>query len=106
VGDLLRFANALQNNKLLDAQDTEMLKTGDIATPMGIHYSYGFEVATPNGVRCFGKRGGGPGTDDNFSICPAAGYVVAILANMDPPAGQRISIFTLDRLPKRQSAHQ
>lgn len=106
VGDLLRFANALQNNKLLDAQDTEKLKTGDVVTPQGVHYSYGFEVVTPNGTTCFGKRGAGPGGDLNFSICPAAGYVVIVFANMDPPAGQKISFFALARLPKRQSAHQ
>lgn len=106
VGDLLRFANALQDNKLLDARDTELLQAGDIATPTGIHYSYGFEVKTWNDLRCFGKAGGGPGTDDNFNICPGAGYVVAILANLDPPAGQRISFFILNRLPERQSAHQ
>lgn len=102
VGDLLRFANALQDNKLLDAKYTQLLKTGDIATSIGIHYSYGFEVITWNGLRCFGKGGLGPGTDDNFNICPAAGYVVAILANMDPPAGQRISGFILNRLPEKQ----
>ncbi|HEX4167352.1 MAG TPA: hypothetical protein VHZ55_17950, partial [Bryobacteraceae bacterium] len=32
---MLRFANALQDNKLLDAQATKLLKTGDIATPIG-----------------------------------------------------------------------
>ncbi len=106
AGDLLRFANALLDNKLLGAQYTERLNTGDIATPIGIHYSYGFEVTTWDGLRCFGKGGLGPGTDDNFNICPAAGYVVAVLANMDPPAGQRISAFILNRLPERQSAHQ
>jgi D-alanyl-D-alanine carboxypeptidase len=58
VGDLLRFANALQDNKLLDAHDTELLKAGDISTPIGIHYSYGFEVTTWTGLRCFGKGSG------------------------------------------------
>jgi CubicO group peptidase (beta-lactamase class C family) len=106
VGDLLRFANALQDSKLLGAQYTELLKNGDIATPKGINYSYGFEVTTWDGLRCFGKSRLGPGTDDNFNICPAAGYVVAVLTNMDPPAGQRISGFILNRLPERQSAHQ
>ena len=106
VGDLLRFANALEEKKLLDAKDTELLITGDIATPIGVHYSYGFEVTTWNGVRCFGKGGLGPGTDDNFNICPAAGYVVAVSANMDPPAGQRISGFILNRLPEPESAHR
>jgi CubicO group peptidase (beta-lactamase class C family) len=106
VEDLLRFANALEGNKLLSAHDTELLNADDIATPKGIHYSYGFEVTTWNGLRCFGKGGLAPGLDDDFNICPSVGYVVAVLANMDPPAGQRISGFILNRLPIQQSAHQ
>ena len=36
-----------------------------------------------------------------LEICPAAGYVVAVLANMDPPAATRISRFVANRLPER-----
>jgi CubicO group peptidase (beta-lactamase class C family) len=61
VRDLLRFANALQNNKLLDADDTELLTTG---------------------------------------------HVVVVLANMDPPNGQRISSFIVSRLPEPQSVRR
>jgi CubicO group peptidase (beta-lactamase class C family) len=101
VADLLRFANALQDNKLLDAQDTELLTTGHVA--IGEHYGYGFEEFTLNGLRCFGHGGLGPGCDDDLKICPAAGYVVEVLANMDPPAGQRISSYIVNHLPEPQS---
>jgi D-alanyl-D-alanine carboxypeptidase len=106
VGDLLRFANALEDNKLLDAHDTDLLTTGHVAMPMGGHYGYGFEEFTLNGLRCFGHGGLGPGLDDNLKICPAAGYVVVVLANMDPPNGQRISSFIVSRLPEPQSVRQ
>jgi CubicO group peptidase (beta-lactamase class C family) len=106
VRDLLRFANALQNNKLLDADDTELLTTGHVAMPIGGHYGYGFEEFTLNGLRCFGHGGLGPGLDDNLKICPAAGYVVVVLANMDPPNGQRISSFIVSRLPESQSVRR
>lgn len=102
VGDLLRFANALRSNKLLDAHDTELATTAHVTTPIGMSYGYGFEENVWNGLRCFGHGGLGPGLDDSLTICPAAGYVVVVLANMDPPAGQRISGFILNRLPEPQ----
>lgn len=104
VGDLLRFANALQEHKLLDAHDTEMLTTGHVATPGGGHYAYGFADAIVNGSRCFGHGGGSPGMNGDLEICPEAGYVVAVLANIDPPAAQRISSFVVNRLPEPGSA--
>ncbi len=100
VGDLLHFANALQGNKLLEARDTELLTTGHTGMPIGGHYGYGFEEFTLNGVRCFGHGGLAPGLDDDLKICPAVGYVVVVLANLDPPAGQRISSFIVNRLPE------
>lgn len=38
-----------------------------------------------------------------LEICPAAGYVVTVLANMDPPAAGRISQFITNRLPERRT---
>jgi hypothetical protein len=37
----------------------------------------------------------------DLEICPGPGYVVAVLANMDPPAANRISDFITNRLPER-----
>src|SRR5262249_42713018 len=42
VEDLLRFGNALLNDKLLDAEHTEMLTTGHENTPRGNKYAFGF----------------------------------------------------------------
>ena len=100
VADLLSFANALEQHKLLDAGATEMLTIGSFSTPIGEHYGYGFEVSTLNGLRCFGHGGLGPGTDDDLKICPAAGYVVVVLANLDPPNGQRVTSYIVNHLPE------
>jgi CubicO group peptidase (beta-lactamase class C family) len=100
VGDLLNFANALQQNKLLDARYTEILTTGKVDTPNGSRYAYGFEDQRFNGVRCFGHGGGAPGMNGELEICSANGYVVAVLANLDPPAATRIADFVTARLPK------
>jgi hypothetical protein len=34
-------------------------------------------------------------------ICPESGYVVAVLANLDPPAASRVSDFVVNRLPEK-----
>ena len=100
VGDLLKFANALQQNRLLDARYTEILTVGKVDTPNGSRYAYGFEDQRFNGVRCFGHSGGAPGMNGELEVCPANGYVVAVLANLDPPAASRIADFVTARLPK------
>lgn len=100
VEDLLRFANALENHTLLKPEYTEMLTTGKVDTPRG-RYAYGFSDQTVNGTRCFGHGGGAPGMNGELEICPGPGYVIAVLANSDPPAATRISDFITNRLPKQ-----
>jgi len=99
VEDLLRFANALQENKLLNAHYTEMLTAGKAGTPDST-YAYGFVDHKINGTRCFGHSGGAPGMNGDLEICPGRGYVVAVLANIDPPAASRVSDFITNRLPE------
>ena len=70
-------------------------------TPRGGKYGYGFGDETIGGVRCFGHGGGAPGMNGDLKICPQADYVVAVLANLDPPAAQRVSDFVLNRLPEK-----
>ena len=97
VEDLLRFANAIQQHKLLDAKHTELLTTGKVDTPGG-RYAYGFGERIINGTRCFGHGGGAPGMNGALDICDN-GYVVVVLANLDPPAAGRVSDFITNRLP-------
>lgn len=101
VGDLLRFANALQDHTLLDAEHTELLTTGKMDTPMRGKYAYGFFDQMRGRVRCFGHGGGAPGMNGNLIVCPQSRYTIAVLANMDPPAAQHISDFIADRLPEK-----
>ena len=99
VEDLLRFAAALQQNRLLNARYTELLTTGKVPAPNGL-YAYGFEDHTINGTRCFGHGGGAAGMNGDLRICPGAGYIIAVLSNVDPPAAGRISDFVTNRLPQ------
>lgn len=104
VGDLLSFANALQADKLLNAHYTQLLTTGQVTMPTSLpdnprRYALGFGDQKINGERCFGHNGGAPGMSGDLAICPGRGYIIAVLANMDPPAADSISEFVLNRLP-------
>jgi len=89
VEDLLSFANAVQQNKLLNATFTELLLGTD------------FPAGSINGIHCYGHSGGSIGMNGDLEVCPAPGYVVIVLANMDPPAAGLISLFISSRLPEK-----
>jgi len=100
VEDLYRFAMALESHKLLDAAHTEQLLAGKVSTGRGgDKYAYGFFESDEAGMTCVGHGGGAPGMNGDLKICQRAGYVIAVLANMDPPAAQRASGYVVDRLP-------
>jgi D-alanyl-D-alanine carboxypeptidase len=99
VGDLLAFADAIQSHKLLDAHYTKLLTTGRVDTPDGEKYAYGFIDRGFGGIRCFGHSGGAFGMNGDLEVCSESGYVIAVLANVDPPAAQRVSGFITNRLP-------
>jgi hypothetical protein len=42
-----------------------------------------------------------PGMNGMLRIYPTSGYVVAVLANLDPPSAQEIAVFIGDRLPPK-----
>jgi CubicO group peptidase (beta-lactamase class C family) len=101
VGDLFKFANALMTRKLLNAASTELLIAGKVEAGPGGKYAYGFEdQRDKDGNGWVGHGGGAPGMNGDLKIYPKSGYVVAVLANEDPPAAQRISEFLDPRLPQ------
>jgi D-alanyl-D-alanine carboxypeptidase len=103
VDDLTRFAEAITSHRLLDARHTELLTTGKVDEPMpSSKYAYGFsDVRSQDGVRSIGHNGGAPGMNGELRILPESGYVVAVLANRDPPAAQMLIQFIGDRLPAK-----
>lgn len=100
VGDMLKFANALQSHKLLNAYYTTLLTTPQVRRRPGLgYYAYGFANDFFNGIFCFGHNGGAPGMSGELDICARNGYTVTVLSNFDPPAAMAISRFIVDRLP-------
>lgn len=103
VHDLLNFANAAQQNKLIAARFTEMLNTGKVETDHGTHYGYGFEHHTINGVHWVGHTAAAIGMNGDLEFSPELGYTVISLANLDPPSAGRIARFITTSLSIRKT---
>jgi CubicO group peptidase (beta-lactamase class C family) len=92
VGDFVRFADALMSHELLSPASTELLLAGKVDLGYGVRYAFGFfDSRDESGNGWVGHGGGFPGMNRDLRIYPRSGYVVAVLANVDPPAAQRIS---------------
>lgn len=100
LGDLLRFAEALRSHKLLNAELTETIVTGKIQNSPDPtrKYAYGFEEHFVAGHRVVGHSGGAPGMNSQLNILLDNGYTVVVLANLDPPAAQRVANYITERL--------
>jgi CubicO group peptidase (beta-lactamase class C family) len=100
VGDFARFAEALLNHELLSPDSTELLVTGKEEIGPGIGYAYGFEDHREAGGNGWvGHGGGAPGMNGDLRIYPGSGFVVVVLANLDPPVAQRVADYLDARLP-------
>lgn len=99
VGDMLRFAEALLANRLLDAAHTELLTVGKTTLPGGIVTGYDFGASTQDGRRYLGHDGGAPGQSGSLRIFAPERYVIVVLANRDSPAAQTIASFISERAP-------
>lgn len=97
--DLLRFVEALENHKLVNAHSLEMLQRGKVDTQQsGVRYGYGFNEWKVAGQRIVGHGGGAPGVNTMLQIYPDLGYSVIVLSNFDPPAAEQIAAKARDLL--------
>ncbi len=100
VGDLLRFAEALADGRLLGAAMTEAATRARVAAdPPAGGYGYGFFVSEVGGAASFGHTGRMPGASAELRVFPQSGYVVAVAANVDSQFVYRIAPFIGARLP-------
>ena len=82
VGDLYRFAQAIQKGKLVSADSLKILWKDH----KGDNYGYGFSLEEgPNG-KVVGHSGGFSGINANLDIFLDKGYIVAVLSNYDRAA--------------------
>jgi CubicO group peptidase (beta-lactamase class C family) len=98
--DLVRFASALTEERLLDAQHLDSLTVGKTEIDRGGFYAYGMLDERARGGAWFGHAGGAPGMSTEIRIYPWSGYVVAVLSNRDPPATDTVVHELTDWLPR------
>ncbi|WP_051890504.1 serine hydrolase [Chryseobacterium vrystaatense] len=103
AADLLRFANAVVSNSLLNQENTERYIKGKVRYEKG-SYAYGMSTDTINGHMIFGHTGGHLGIADELMICPDLGYTVVILTNGEVENYWEISNFIKSKMFGRSSA--
>ena len=96
VGDLLRFAVALESGKLISK--AMLAEANREHQP---EYGYGFGVQGQGSSRSYGHGGGAPGMNGELRVYPELGYVVVSLSNLDPPAATDLVAFFEQRVPDR-----
>jgi D-alanyl-D-alanine carboxypeptidase len=94
VGDLLRFAQALESGRLISEATL-----AEATRPHQQQYGYGFDVQGQGPLRSYGHGGGAPGMNGELRIFPELGYVVVSLSNLDPPAASELVEFFTLRMP-------
>jgi D-alanyl-D-alanine carboxypeptidase len=94
VGDLLRFAQALESGTLISKATL-----AEATRPHQQQYGYGFDVQGQGSLRSYGHGGGAPGMNGELRIFPQLGYVLVSLSNLDPPAASELVEFFTLRMP-------
>lgn len=103
IGDLLRFANALQAGTLINPTS---LKAATEPQNVNRWYGYGFMVSSDGPDKHFGHEGGAPGMNGVFWIYPSGRYAVIGLSNFDPSAMGDMVNFVGNRVPLAGSPSQ
>lgn len=87
AGDLLLFANALLNHRLVDAETTRLLTSRaiDVGRDGTSWWAYGlgFEVAEEGGVASIGHSGSFAGVSAEFRMYPALALTLIVLSNYE-----------------------
>lgn len=88
VMDLFRFARALQQGRLLDADAVQRMTAGRVEFGPDLRYACGFVEWMENGTRSYGNLGSAPGMSGALRIAAQGDWTVAVLSNRDPPTAQ------------------
>jgi CubicO group peptidase (beta-lactamase class C family) len=83
--DLIRFAEALRDGKLMSQATFREMAKGHATAPGG-QYGYVFGITDIYGRTFVGHRGGYPGVSTSLRMLLDSSYTVVVLANQDPPA--------------------
>jgi CubicO group peptidase (beta-lactamase class C family) len=88
AGDMLRFARALVEGRLVRRETLDALLEPRVRFPVGGHYAYGFVVHQGrDGRRTFGHAGGFPGTSGELKVYGDGAWTLVVLSNASGGAG-------------------
>lgn len=96
VGDMMKFAEALQGGKLVSPA---LLQLATTAQNHKGWYGYGFVVQGEGREHQYGHEGGAPGSNSAIVVLPAQGYMIVGLANVDPDAIGNVVNYIARRVP-------
>lgn len=96
VGDLLKFAQALQAGTLLSQA---MLAQATSPQMEENWYGFGFITVGEGPLRRYGHGGDADGMNADFRVFPESGWVLVSLSNLDPPAAYRLTRWFEPRMP-------
>jgi len=98
VGDFQRFAAALFDGRLLDAEHRRQMLTGRVENQPGMKYGYGFGIYVEARPVMVGHNGVDDGQNGDLRIVGENQAVIVALSNVTPPrqAGQ-LAKFISDR---------
>jgi D-alanyl-D-alanine carboxypeptidase len=90
VGDFQRFATALFDGRLLDAEHRRQMTTGRVENQPGMKYGYGFGIYVDATPVVIGHNGEAGGQNGDLRIVGENQAVIVVLSNLSPPrqAGQ------------------
>lgn len=100
TGDLLKFINALEINRLVNASLTRALSTPKIRLKGAQSYGFGFGLRNgpPPELPTIWHNGGSPGVGAEFDLNRGSGYAVIVLSNLDYPIIQPAIDLILNKL--------
>ncbi len=96
VGDLLKFAQALQGGKLLSPAMLEQATRPQMDENW---YGFGFITVGEGPLRRYGHGGDADGMNADFRVFPGSGWVLVSLSHFDPPAAYRLTRWFEPRMP-------
>ncbi|WP_291860678.1 serine hydrolase [Marinilabilia sp.] len=90
VEDFLKFDIALKTNKLLSAENTELLFKGRPELNAGFH-SYGFFIEEGDAGKIATHKGDGSGVNAQFNMYLDNGYTFVVLSNYSRPSAKIVA---------------